>query len=182
MSFIQCCCGATNPCSCTYPKTVHLTFFSASGPGSPIIWPYGLGSIPPDPTPNCDLVWGTRPTAFPAAMNAKCFNGTTTPIYTLPAEGWWGPPITGRVGRTMYLYGYVVSCIFTPGIVALKPDFDSDWHFAPNLGHGAPQHVTCTPFYGENAHVSGPTYWQYTGTHGSDDIVPDSVGSAGAYT
>lgn len=185
MSLIDCCCETTpptNPCNCTWPRALNYlgtvamsaaSFYfddAYTGPGAPI-------------EPQYDLVWQTRPSDIPAALDIIYFDAPAQ-TFNMPSPGWYSSPIEGtNFGNpiTIYFYMWVHNCqsnvmlINAPYSIGTPPA-DSAGAGDGILGYGL---TSCTPFQMKLTGFPDVLIW---GDHSSDDIVPDSLGNAGMYT
>lgn len=186
MSLIDCCCETpppTNPCNCTWPR--NLNFYGTVTQSQASFYFDNQYTGPGAPTePQYDLVWQARPSDIPKNLDILYYASPgAPPVFVMPDEGWFSSPISGTNFTnpiTIYFYMWVQGC--TSHVMIINCPYSIGT--VPDDSAGAGENIqeyaltSCTPFQMKQG-ASPVLIW---GTHGADDIVPDSLGTAGKYT
>jgi hypothetical protein len=172
-----------NPCNCTWPRV--LTYNGQVGQAQAAF--YFVNASYTQPEPSYTLTYGPRPADIPQNLQLYYYNypgGVRDPYYvTMPDKAWFSAPIAGTLfgnPTSIYFYMWVQQCqsyvmvIDSPYGAASMPDGSK------GAGNNIITYVrtSCNPFQ-MKLNVFAPL--ALTGTHGSDDIVPDTTGGAGYY-
>ncbi len=177
--------SGTNGCNCTWPRV--LSYKGSVGQAAASFY-FNNAPNAGFPEPVYTLTYGPRPSDIPLNLQLLWFSypgGVADPYYiTMPANAWFSPPIPGFVGGTptnIYFYMWVKNCSSNVMVI----DAPYGLGAAPGATRGAGNNVvtylelSCTPFTMSGSRTGNPVI---TGTHGSDDIVPDITGAAGFYS
>jgi hypothetical protein len=176
--------GVTNPCHCTWPRVLsYRGSVAQSAAGF-----YFINQATNAPEPVYTIAYGARPAEIPKELQLLYFNypgGVNDPYYvTMPDVSWFSTPIPGlSFGSPCNIYFYLwfaqcqahVMVIDAPYNGAVVPDGTKG---AGNLVQ-LYQQTSCTPFQ-MKANFIAPV--SISGTHGADDINPDTGGGGGMYT
>ena len=177
--------SAPNGCNCTWPRVLSFKGSATQATAS-----FYFNNVPSSgfPEPIYTLTYGPLPADIPQNLQLLWFNypaGVADPYYiTMPANAWFSKPIPGFVAGTptnIYFYLWFKNCVANVMVI----DAPYGLGAAPGATRGAGNNIvsylmlSCSPFAMSGSRTGNPVI---TGTHGSDDIVPDLVGAAGFYS